>query len=101
MDAETCRILEVNALASTSLGYSREEFTSMAFTDLLPLEQVAQFKKAMTVAYRDLQSQDFCTQRRKNGSTLMVELKWTRFDFHGRPAVILRSNEVANANRRG
>ena len=46
-DAHTLQIVEVNAAAIRSYGYSRDEFLSMRITDIRPEEDVPRLLKSI------------------------------------------------------
>ena len=74
VDLETMRLLDVNATACSSLGYTREELLSMHVYDFDPtMDEPAQAK-----VKEDLRNLGFVIiqtiQRRKDGSTFPVEV---------------------------
>jgi diguanylate cyclase (GGDEF)-like protein/PAS domain S-box-containing protein len=74
IDLETMRLLDVNASACSSLGYTREELLSMRVYDIDPtIDESARVK--VEESLRNLGFVIIQTiQRRKNGSTFPVEM---------------------------
>jgi diguanylate cyclase (GGDEF)-like protein/PAS domain S-box-containing protein len=74
IDLETMRLLDVNARACSSLGYTREELLSMRVYDIDPtIDESARVK--VEESLRNLGFVIIQTiQRRKNGSTFPVEM---------------------------
>ena len=95
IDAETLMFLSVNDAAVRQYGYSREEFARMSITDirpeddaLLPLARAAappEVRTPRSRAYR---------HRRKDGSTVIVEVVSRDFVFAGRHARLVLAIDV-------
>lgn len=88
-DLHTDRILEVNPSAIEKYGYSREDFLTMPFSSL---EQGASLGLEF-----NLKPASGPVQRRhrlSNGHMIDVELTAHQFDFEGRPAILVLSNDI-------
>ncbi len=72
VDLESTRLVDANEVAWESLGYSREEFLSLHFNDIVPSETLA------TKVTENLRKKDHIVlegmHRRKDGTTFPVEL---------------------------
>jgi PAS domain S-box-containing protein len=98
-DQETLAFLEVNDAAVQHYGYSREEFLGMTVKDIRPQEDVP----AMIEYVHQLMVQSppsklglagVWRHRRKDGTLIDVEIKWSSICFRGRPASLTMANDV-------
>ena len=87
-DVDSLRILEVNAAAVFSYGYSREEFLGMRITDIRPQEDIPRLLKSIQSQGQAIGSQGEWRHRRKNGEIFPVEVISQRIQFAGREAVL-------------
>ncbi len=87
-DAHTLRILEVNAAAIRSYGYSREELLGMRITDIRPPEDIPSLLKAISSHGASAASRGQWRHRRKNGEIFPVEVTSQRIQFAGHEAVL-------------
>ena len=83
-DLETLRFLDVNEVACTKYGYSREEFLAMTLRDIRPAADVP----AMEASVRSTPPQVFNSgvwrHRLKDGSLINVEITSHEMSFQGR-----------------
>jgi two-component system, cell cycle sensor histidine kinase and response regulator CckA len=95
IDAETLMFLSVNAAAVRQYGYSRDEFTRMSVTDIRPEEDahVALARAAAPPEVRAQRSGPY-RHRRKDGSTVIVEIVSRDFVFAGRYARLVLAIDV-------
>jgi len=104
-DKETLQFLEVNDAAIQHYGYTREEFLGMALKDLRTEEEVPALIEYLHTLMADtpparLGLAGLWKHKRKNGTTLEVEIKWSPVSFHGRPAFLTLANDVTDRKRR-
>jgi PAS domain S-box-containing protein len=95
IDAETLMFLSVNAAAVRQYGYSREEFTRMSITDMRPEEDgpLALARAAAPPEVRGQRSGPY-RHRRKDGSTVIVDVVSRDFVFAGRHARLVLAIDV-------
>jgi len=90
-DLESLAILEVNDAAISHYGYSREEFLAMTLADL----RVPERDRHDNNSIWDNESQSIVWRhRRKNGSTMDMEVVWSPLAFHGRLAALTMATDV-------
>ena len=99
-DAETLRFLAVNDAAVRHYGWSREEFLTMAITDIRPESEVA----ALLESLGDGSSfgspeRETWRHRLRDGTVIDVEISAGRIDFEGRPAALVVSRDVTERRR--
>jgi PAS domain S-box-containing protein len=103
-DQETLAFLEVNDAAVQHYGHSREEFLHMSLKEILPLEDVP----ALVDFLQELQATGkpprlglagVWRHRKKDGSLLDVEIKWSPVSFRNRPAYLTMANDVTERRR--
>jgi len=87
-EVDSLRILEVNAAAIRSYGYSREELLSMRITDIRPPEDIPGLLKAISLHGGSVGSRGQWRHRRKNGEIFPVEVTSQRIQFAGHEAVL-------------
>src|SRR5205814_6555 len=74
-DRETLAFLAVNDAAIRHYGYSCEEFLALTIKDICPAEDVA---GVLEVLQREAKgTQEIWRHRKKDGSPLQVEVKWS------------------------
>jgi len=95
-DLEKMHILEVNESAMDHYGFSREEFLAMSLTDL----RVPERKSPENHSVWDAKSQGVVwLHRRKDGSTMDMEVVWTPLVFRGRLAALAMATDVTDRRR--
>jgi two-component system, cell cycle sensor histidine kinase and response regulator CckA len=87
-DAQSLQILEVNAAAIRSYGYSRDEFLSMRITDIRPGEDVPRLLESIASHSASVDSRGEWRHRRKNGEIFPVEVTSQRIRFAGHDAML-------------
>jgi len=87
-DARSLYILEANAAAVRSYGYSREEFLRMRITDIRPPEDVPLLMEVINSHTTSVAGRGQWRHRRKNGEIFPVEVTSQRIQFAGREAVL-------------
>ena len=73
-DSVTLAFLAVNQAAITRYGYTREEFLGMTLQDIRPPEDVAEFPEHTRASRRAAHSDGPRRHRKKDGTTLFVEI---------------------------
>ncbi|MGH9905135.1 MAG: PAS domain S-box protein [Pyrinomonadaceae bacterium] len=95
-DEETLAFLAVNEAALRTYGYTREEFLSMTINDIRSSEEVpALLIKAPTGIGEPLISSPW-RHRRKDKSTIYVEMTSHPLDFNGSKARLVMANDVSD-----
>ena len=85
-DLSTLQFLDVNDVACTRYGYSRQEFMAMTMCDIRPPEDIAAFKQRIPHEGESRLSFGPWCHRRKDGSVMMVEINSHDVTIHGRTA---------------
>jgi PAS domain S-box-containing protein len=94
-DAETLQFLEVNRAAVQEYGYPREEFLSMTLLGIRPPEDRADLVEDIAGLPRpDYGEAKVWTHRRKDGSTMDVQIHAANIVFHGRQARLIVAENV-------
>ena len=95
----TRRFLAVNDAAVKHYGYSREEFLSMAITQIRPEEDVARLVEDVDKTREGAISRGFWRHRKKDGTVIDVEISAHDFVFSGRKARLVLANDVTERKR--
>ena len=99
-DMETLRFIAVNDAAVSHYGYTREEFLAMRVTDIRSAEETARLLQHLAaVRKQDVRDAGIWQHRRKDGTTIDVEVKAHTLDFGGRSAQIVHANDVTERLR--
>lgn len=85
-DAENLRFLEVNEAALNLYGYKRDEFLQMDLTDLYSPEDIQSLLDASASDDKTPRFQGPFKHRKKDGSTILVKIAKTSFEFEGKEA---------------
>ena len=83
-DLETLRILDVNEVACTKYGYSREEFLAMTIRDLRPPEDVAALERSVRATPPEVFNSGIWRHRLKDGTLINVEITSHEMLYGGR-----------------
>ncbi|HVY47407.1 MAG TPA: PAS domain S-box protein [Minicystis sp.] len=97
-DAETLRVLDVNATAVHDFGYSREEFLAMRITDLRPPEDVPAFLEAERGAAASPRF-GVWRVRKRGGDTIQVEITKHSIALDGRLCRIAVGKDITERLR--
>jgi PAS domain S-box-containing protein len=103
-DQETLVFLEVNDAAAQHYGFSRDEFLQMKVNDLRIDDEspamVEYLHKLLTeVSQASMGYAGAWRHRKKDGSAIDVEVKWSRITYKGRPAALVMANDVTERKR--
>lgn len=93
---ETLAFLAVNEAAIRHYGYTREEFAKLTIADL-QLEDLGDRKDG--AAGRSSTGGATWRHRKKNGESILVEIKAHDFEFSGKPARLILANDVSERLR--
>lgn len=93
-DSETLRFLAVNEAAVQHYGYTREEFLTMSVKDIRPVEDVPRFLTAIRGLRAGIELSGEWRHRRKDGSSLDVEVVSHGVTFGNRPARLVLLTDV-------
>jgi PAS domain S-box-containing protein len=93
-ELETLRFLAVNDAAVEQYGYSREEFLSMTLAQIRPPEDVQKLQDVLARRSRRRARPGEWRHRKKNGSTMTVEITAHQLDFSGRRAELVMAIDI-------
>jgi PAS domain S-box-containing protein len=103
-DQETLRFLEVNDAAIAAYGYAKEEFLELTMPELRLASDIPEM---IEYVHRLVDGGNgskigfagVWKHRRKDGSLIDVEIKWTPISFKGRRAFLTMANDVTERKR--
>jgi PAS domain S-box-containing protein len=98
-DYETLRVLAVNNAAIRHYGYSREEFLSMAITDVHPPQDCPALLEAASQARQGVELRPQWQHLKKDGTLIDVELARHNLIFDGKQAAMVLSTDVTERKR--
>ncbi|MGH7968840.1 MAG: MASE1 domain-containing protein, partial [Limisphaerales bacterium] len=98
-DYDTFHFLAVNPAAVKHYGYSREEFLSLALTDLWPAEDKERMMEMVARARAGSDIQTRCRHRKKDGTLIHVEVARNGLTFDGHQAGIALVTDVTERTR--
>lgn len=93
-DVESLAFLAVNEAAVNRYGYSSEEFLSMTIKDIRPLEDVATLLDSLTQGSSGRNESGEWRHRKKDGTTIDVEITSYPLSFAGREARLVLANDI-------
>ncbi|HXE89372.1 MAG TPA: PAS domain S-box protein [Terriglobales bacterium] len=97
-DPHTLRFLEANAAAVERYGYTRDEYLNMKITDLRPPEDVPKLMEWLKKP-EEQRTRLQARHRRRDGSTLDVDVYAQTVDFGGRRARLVMAQDVTERLR--
>ena len=100
VDIETLAFLEVNQMAVSQYGYSREEFLAMTLRDIRIPEEIPRLEKSMKNLPPGLKRAGVWTHKKKDGTLIAVEIFNYGIVFRGRPARLVLASDVTERDRR-
>lgn len=103
-DHKTLSFLEVNDAAVQHYGYSRQEFLGMKVSDLRVTDETPALLEYMHKLVDAGPGSKFghagtWQHRKKDGSVIDVELRWSPVSFEGRPASLTMVNDISVRKR--
>jgi PAS domain S-box-containing protein len=99
-DVETHVFLEVNQMAVSHYGYSREEFLSMKLEDIRAPGEASRLKESLKNLPPGLKRSGVWTHKKKDGTLIDVEVFNYGIVFRGRPARLVLANDVTELKDR-
>ena len=94
INGETLAFLAVNEAACRHYGYSREEFLSMTIDDLRSPEDALSPVSGIDSEPRQYQESGLRRHRKKDGTSIEVDIKSNSFVFDGRGARLVLATDV-------
>ncbi len=99
VDAGTKRFLRVNPSACRMLGYSSEEMLSLSVLDIHPPDQLPAILEKFQ-AHADTSGMHHeVLLLRKDGSTLLVEVRSSHIVYHGRPCLVAFFRDITERKK--
>jgi len=98
-DCETLRFITVNEAAIINHGYSREEFLSMTLIDIRLEEDCPAFLERVKQPQTGHTDIGIWRHRRKDGSTLLVDIKTFEFQANGRRQRLVVASDMTERCR--
>jgi diguanylate cyclase (GGDEF)-like protein/PAS domain S-box-containing protein len=95
----TLRFLAVNNAAIEQYGYSKQEFMTMKIMDIRPEEEIPHMLRETATCPPGLQKRGFWKHRKKNLSTLDVEIVSHHLDFQGIDSVLVAAHDMTERQR--
>ena len=95
-DPETLKFLDVNGVACTRYGYTREEFLSMTIRDIKPPQDVAALEQRLPRNGETVVGSDPRRHLRKDGSVILVEINNHEVFLRGRRARLVCPIDVTD-----
>ena len=93
-DLESLRFLAVNEAAVAQHGYTRDEFLAMSIADIRPPEDVAAMRAAVGTVSSGFSPAAVFRHRRKDGSTIQVEVSSHTITFDGHHAELVLAKDI-------
>ena len=90
----TLRFLEVNHSAVEHYGYSREEFLNMTLREIRPPEDIPTLLRDTAIPSTNRHSDGPWRHRKKDGSTIYVEITAHPLIFQGRDARFVMAHDI-------
>ncbi|MBK6485336.1 MAG: PAS domain S-box protein [Gemmatimonadetes bacterium] len=98
-DVETLRFLAVNSASVLQYGYSTEEFLRMSIRDIRPDEDIGQLEQMLAGSRPGLRDAGVFRHQRRDGSTLLAEIRSHDVEFDGRRARVVQALDVTDRVR--
>lgn len=98
-DRATLRFLAVNEAAIRKYGYSEQEFLGLSIADIRPHDTIAQLREHVARHESGLQPPELWQHRRKDGSSIDVEVVCHDLDFQGIDAMLVAAYDVTERER--
>lgn len=93
-DSDTYRFLEVNEMAISHYGYSKEDFDKMTIYDIRPRSEKEKLDQLLSRGRSEASSKGYWTHVKKNGEKIFVEIISHDIDYNGRKATLILSKDV-------
>jgi PAS domain S-box-containing protein len=94
-DIESLKFLEVNPAAVGFYGYSKEEFSSMIFSDIRVNEEPSSLEETSKTPREGQAGDEFIWKhRKKNGEEVYVEVRANNFTYNNQKALLVMITDV-------
>lgn len=98
-DLESLAFLAVNDAAISRYGYSGEEFLAMTLRDIRPAADVPRLLENISRVNQGVDEAGAWWHRKKDGSTILVEITSHTMEFAGRPAELVLALDITERHR--
>jgi PAS domain S-box-containing protein len=98
-DLESLEFLAVNHAAVKQYGYSREEFLAMSIRDIQPVDDLWAIEGNSSKIPEDAPSTSEWRHKKKDGTTIEVEVIWHELLYRGRRAALALAHDITNRKR--
>ncbi|TDH25552.1 PAS domain S-box protein [Segetibacter sp. 3557_3] len=98
-DIDTLTIQTVNKSAIENYGYSEAEFLAMTIRDLRPLEELVKMDQHLQKLITDKFSSGVWKHRKKNGSTMMVQIVTHELEFRDLSCRLVMAHDITEKNQ--
>jgi PAS domain S-box-containing protein len=96
---DTLQLLAVNEAAERQYGYTREQFLAMTVEDLHPPEEVPALRELVAKSETGLRKRGEWRHRKKDGTTIEVEITRNTLTFGGRRAALAMAQDITERQR--
>ncbi len=93
------KLIEVNDTATHQLGYTRDELLEMYLVNLIPPENVNDFRRVQERLLREGHLIIEAAQKHKSGSIIPVELAVSLVDMDGQPMFVAVSRDISERRK--
>jgi len=98
-DLETLSIVDVNALAISRYGYSREEFLRFKITDIRPQDDVPLLMNSLRDGNESGEDSGPWRHRKKSGEIIDVQIRSYPLKFDGRNARLVAATDITERKK--
>jgi PAS domain S-box len=98
-DLETLSVVDVNAVAVSRYGYSREEFLRFKITDIRPEGDVPLLMNSLHGENESAEDSGPWRHRKKSGEIINVQIRSYPLQFDGRPARLVVATDITGKKR--
>lgn len=98
-DLETLSIVDVNAVAVSRYGYSRDEFLRSKITDIRPEDDVPLLMNSLRGENESAEDSGPWRHRKKSGEIIDVQVRSYPLQFEGRPARLVVATDITEKKR--
>ena len=98
-DVRTLAFLATNPAAVAQYGYSVSEFLHMTIRDIRPPDEQGDLNAALTNTQRGIRDSGIFRHQRRDGSTLLAEIRSHDIEFDGHDARVVQALDVTDRIR--
>ncbi len=99
-EVNSLKFLDVNEAAISHYGYSKEEFLSLTILDIRSEENGKQILELRNKKNNGISKKNgVFNHKKKNGESIVVEIKSNNLIFNGLPAQLVLANDITIRNR--